>query len=287
MDSCLLDGELNTHRDYRMVASPPPTAKKKRTPRGVLAWKGTEDGPLEIILPEDSLWYKAYVSNFLMLEPESSMAKKFRERFRLPYPNFLQLVVSVSESELFDRWCGHNSNNKQASSIELLVLGSLRYLGRGWTFDNIEENTAISKEVHRTFFHRFVDFGSTVLYEKYFLTPVFVNEAKTHMRELKEVCFPGCVGSSDATHITMDRCEYYLKNNHLGPKSSLTAWSYNICINHRRRILHSTPGGPARWNDQTMVQFDCFITQIHSAGWTLQDNAPCAWQGGRGDYGKV
>jgi len=75
MDSHL-DGELNTHRDHSVVASPPPTAEKKCTPRGVLARKDTEDGPLEIILPEDSLWYKAYVSNYLMLEPESSMAKK-------------------------------------------------------------------------------------------------------------------------------------------------------------------------------------------------------------------
>jgi len=38
-----------------MVASPPPTAKEKRAPRGVLARKDMEDGPLEIILPEDSL----------------------------------------------------------------------------------------------------------------------------------------------------------------------------------------------------------------------------------------
>jgi hypothetical protein len=188
------------------------------------------------------------------------MAKEFHERFRLPYPNFLQLVVSVSKSKRFDRWCGHKWNNKQALLIELLVLRSLRYLGCGWTFDDVEENTAISKEVHRTFFRRFVEFGSTVLYEKYILTPVFVNEAKTHMREFKEAGFPGCVGSSDATHITTDRCEYNLKNNHLGPKSSLTARSYNICVNHHRRILHSTPGGPARWNDQTMVRFDRFIT---------------------------
>ena len=124
MDS-LLDGELNTHRVDRMVAALPPTAKNKRTPRGVLARKDTEDGPLEIILPENSLWYKAYVGNFLMLEPELSMAKKFRERIRLPYPNFLQLVASVSESKLFDRWCGHKRNNKKALPIELLVLGSL------------------------------------------------------------------------------------------------------------------------------------------------------------------
>ena len=152
------------------------------------------------------------------------------------------------------------------------MLGSLRYLGRGWTFDDVEENTAISKEVHRTFFHRFIKFGSTVLYEKYVLTPVFVNKTKTHMREFEESGFPGCVGSSDATHITTDRCEYNLKNNHLGPKSSLTARSYNICVNHRRRILHSTPGGPARWNDQTMVRFDHFITQIRSDGLNLQEN---------------
>jgi hypothetical protein len=175
-----------------MVAAPPPMAKKKRAPRGVLARKDTEDGSLEIIFPEDSLWYKAYVSNFLMLEPELSIVKKFRKRFRLPYPNFLQLVASVSESELFDRWCGHKRNNKQASPIELLVLGSRRYLGRGWTFDDIEENTAVSKEVHRTFFHHFVKFGSTVQYEKYILTPVFVHEAKTHMREFEEAGFPGC-----------------------------------------------------------------------------------------------
>jgi hypothetical protein len=57
MDS-LLDGELNTHHVDRMVAAPPPTAKKKRAPRGVLARKEMEDGPLEIILPEDSLGTK-------------------------------------------------------------------------------------------------------------------------------------------------------------------------------------------------------------------------------------
>ena len=154
----------------------------------------------------------------------------------------------------------------------MLVLGSLQYLGRGWTFDDVEENTAISKEVHRTFFHRFVEFGSTVLYDKYVLTPNNVNEAKTHMREFEEAGFLGCVGSLDETHITTDRCEYNLKNNHLGPKSSLTARSYNLCVNHRRRILHSTPGGPARWNDQTMVRFDRFITQIRSDGLNLQEN---------------
>ena len=56
--SVAMDGELNTHRVDRMVAAPLPAkkAKSKRAPRGVLARKDTEDGPLEIIWPEDSLW---------------------------------------------------------------------------------------------------------------------------------------------------------------------------------------------------------------------------------------
>jgi hypothetical protein len=45
-----------------------------------------------------------------------------------------------------------------SSLIELLVLGLLRYIGRGWTFDDIKEQTAISNEVHRLFFHTFIDF---------------------------------------------------------------------------------------------------------------------------------
>ena len=40
-----MDGELNTHRVDRMVAAPPPTAKKKRAPRGVLAQKDTGRWP--------------------------------------------------------------------------------------------------------------------------------------------------------------------------------------------------------------------------------------------------
>ena len=39
--------------------------------------------------------------------------------------------------------------------------------------------------------------------------------------------------------------------------------SYNITVNHRRRIIHSTRGGPGRWNDKTMILFDTFVKGIH------------------------
>ena len=77
-------------------------------------------------------------------------------RFRLPYNNYKDLVEWVWVDPLFDQWCGYKIKNKKCSPVELLVFGLLRYLGRGWTFDDIEECTAISKEVHCMFVHKFL-----------------------------------------------------------------------------------------------------------------------------------
>lgn len=143
------------------------------------------------------------------------------------------------------------------------MLGALRYLGRGWTFDDIVESTHISAETHRCFFERFLEFGSTVLYSKYVTTPQNSEEARTHMIEFEKAGFPGCIGSCDCTHITTEKCQYNLKNNHTGRNKKNTTRTFNLTANHRRRILHTTKGGPGRWNDQTMVTYDRFITGLH------------------------
>jgi hypothetical protein len=179
-------------------------------------------------------------------------------------------VEDICSNDLFGRWCGYKSKNKKVSPVELLILGSLHYLGRGWTFDDCEESTAIDSDVHRSFFHVFIKFGSTVLYKKWVPTPVNLPEALLNMKEYTEAGFPGCVGSSDCTHIVADRCEYNLKNNHLGAKNSLTTRTFNLTCNHHHPILHTTYGGPGRWNDQTMVQLDSFIYGIRD-GIVLDD----------------
>ena len=142
----------------------------------------------------------------------------------------------------------------------------------GWTFDDIEESTAISADTHCRFLHCFLDYGSTVLFNKFVKFPINFEEAKTHMAELAIAGFPGCTGSADCTHIVTDRCQYNLKNHHLGAKSSLTTRSFSLTANHRRRILHTCPGGPGRWNDQTMVMYDAFIKGLHD-GLHLSDIA--------------
>ena len=143
----------------------------------------------------------------------------------------------------FERWNEEDGcRPKKASPVELLVLGALRYLGRGWTFDDLEESTAVSRDVDRLFFHACIEFGSTVLYEKYVNAPISFQESKHHMAKFTEAGLPGAVASSGCTNIVTKNCEYRLRNNHLGGKSSHTARTFNLTANHRKRILHTTRG---------------------------------------------
>jgi hypothetical protein len=132
---------------------PPAPVMKKRKQACVYGRKNTKDGPLEIITQQESLWYMMYVSNFVMREDGSLLREKFRTRFCLPYEFFFELLKRVRVDPRFDKWCGFKKINKRCLPVELLVLGLLRYLGQGWTFDVIKEATAIDANVHHVFFH--------------------------------------------------------------------------------------------------------------------------------------
>jgi hypothetical protein len=73
-------------------------------------------------------------------------------------------------------------------------------------FDDLEEATAISLEVHRNFFHQFIHIGSSILYPRFVVVPQAAEEARTQMVEFSKAGCHGCVGSSDVTHIAVEKC---------------------------------------------------------------------------------
>jgi hypothetical protein len=226
-----------------------------------------DDGTRHVVHPRGTLWYALYVKNPMV--QNTKFLNKFRRRFCIPYDKFLELVDIAKQATdddgnlYFRRWMSSDATGIPSSPIELLILGSLRYLGRGWYFDDIEEATAISEEVHRCFFHVFIKFGAEVLYKRWVIAPTTQEEADEHMYEMRKAGFNGSIGSTDATHVLWHRCSYKHRQAHLGYKMSQTARSYNITVNHRRRILWSTQGLPARWNDKTVVMFDDFARGIY------------------------
>ncbi len=74
--------------------------------------------------------------------------------------------------------------------------------------------------------------------------------------------FPGCIGCTDATHIPVKKVSYGLRQAHLGFKSAYMTRTYNLTVNHRCKILHSTQGHPGRWNEKTLVRFNGFMHQL-------------------------
>ena len=241
--------------------------KKRRSPNNDVDKNGT---PRKID-PKKTYWYRNYV-----VYPNISCRRfqqKFRFRFRLPHESFTFLLARLSRSEDFCRWTSEKPlrNKDERSPISLLLLGTLRYLGRGWTFDDLEEATGISEEVHRNFFHAFVKFGREKLYPEYVKFPTNKEEAKTHSHEFNLAGMHGAIGSMDACHVILEKCSHRLKQNHLGGKSKHTCRSYNLTCNHRRQILHTTSGYPARWNDKTIVLFDTFAKGLKN-GTIMNDN---------------
>ena len=70
----------------------------------------------------------------------------------------------------------HYYNASTTIPMGLLVLCTLCYIGRGWTLDNIQEDTAIGGETACTFIHKLIAFGSNDLYHKYVNSPENLNE---------------------------------------------------------------------------------------------------------------
>jgi Plant transposon protein len=228
------------------------------------------DGSIDIITAKQSSWYITYVEN-----PEQHCNKfinKFRRRFRCHYDCYLILLDLIKNDTVFSRWRStFDAVGRECSPIELLLLGTLRYLGRGWCFDDLEEATSISEETHRVFFHIFIQWGKTSLYNMYVKVPRTVNDISKHTSEMEQAGLHGCIGSVDATHVGMLRCPYARWNQHKGPKLSMPCRSYNIVVNHRRQIISSTQGHPSRWNDKTITLHDEFI-QLISTKRLLNDN---------------
>lgn len=205
-----------------------------------------------------------YVGNEL-IHHDVELQSQFRNRFRMTYNAYSELVQMCKCSDIFSAW-HRKKNNHRGSIIELLLLGSLRYLG--WV-----GHLMTLKNLQQFPLTLIVDsFIASVLFDKFVKFPINFEEAKTHMAELAIAGFPGCTGSADCTHIVTDRCQYNLKNHHLRAKSSLTMRSFSLTANHRRRILHTCPGGPGHWNDQTMVMYDSFIKGLND-GLHLSDIA--------------
>jgi hypothetical protein len=228
--------------------------KKRKGSSVSVQWDASSWTNSQVVPPQMSLWYNLYACPEARADTDHDerFLKKFRHRFRCPYPLYVELC------DLAITWKPGTTDavGRELAPIHLMILTSLRYLGRGWTFDDCEEASAVSEDVCRVFFHEFIRFGKNVLYPKYVVAPNTQKDAAACSAEFAQAGLPSAIGSMDATHVCHERIQFRLRQLHLAQKLHTSARSYNIVTNHRRRILSTTTGHPATWNDKTLVTFN-------------------------------
>ena len=76
--------------------------------------------------------------------------------------------------------------------------------------------------------------------------------------------FNRCIGSSDGTHIAMLKCCQWAGNIHKGFKLNVPARTYNMTVDHSKRILASTLDHPGTCNNNTLILFDEFFGGVNN-----------------------
>ena len=117
---------------------------------------------------------------------------------------------------------------------------------------------------NRQFILCFIEYGSTVMYKKWVVDSTVNRSAEQLESIFKQAGFNGCIGSSDGTHIPMLKCTQWASNTHKGFKLNVPARTYNVTVDHSRKILASTGGHPGTWNDKTLILFDESIRGINA-----------------------
>ena len=153
---------------------------------------------------KNTTWYRFYIldDEKTFSDPLHSDGRKFECRFSLSREEVLGIVTTLKTHEdspfLGKKICD------ESDRLLLLVLAALRILTRNWTFDDVDEATDISRQVHEAFFIKFVKFYGEVVLPTLVKMPEPTAEAvRGNSNEFNEAGVPNALGSMDAVHIRL------------------------------------------------------------------------------------
>ena len=208
--------------------------------------------------PREDYWNSVWgrmLLNPAIEDPESFVAKKFRRRFRVPYPLFKDVILpQCIEHNIFD------VRRKSSIPIEIKIMISLRVLGRDAVADSCAELSSVKESTCNYLFKKFVVNYSRVFYDNYVYFPKG-SELLDIMEVYRRLGFPGCVGSIDCTHIKWAACNTDNKWKATG-KEGFPTLSFEAIVSHDRRCLHISVAFLESYNDITISKNDECVRKI-------------------------
>jgi hypothetical protein len=188
-------------------------------------------------------------------DPRSPIGKRFRRRFRVPYPLFLSLWAFCDENNIF----GEKRKHRVLIPVEIKLLICLRLMGRGECTDTIEECSGVKiatvNKIFKTYLRNFTKF------KHIFIPEPTEEEILDNMLVYNQLGLPGAIGSVDCTHLHWRMCPTELYNFCKG-KYDFATVAFQVCVNHNRKIMSVSDMFYGAQNDKTINRYDVFVTKV-------------------------
>ena len=184
-------------------------------------------------------------------ESNTRMQRRFRNRFRVPFSMFEEMIVECKDANIFGR---------TQIPVEFKLLGCLRVLGRGAYCDDVAEILGCGVTTVNTMFKAFVHKYSEAYYDKYVYVPEGEEMDKV-MADYAKMGFPGCVGSMDVTHLMWKQCPSALRHVCTGRYHAPSVAFQMVCA-HTRRIHHVSRPFYGATNDITITYNDTYPREV-------------------------
>jgi hypothetical protein len=225
--------------------------------------------------PKMSNWWTDYVldqrGTFSDLDHPNS--RLFAYRFSFSFESVKELIAKIKEHDEHFWKNKNDAAGREASPIELLVLGSLRLLTRNVTLDNLYEQTFISAEVHRCFFKKFMNWYSIRVFPEVVKMPS-MSDLDCNGAEYSHAGFPGCVCSVDCVHVRVWGVSANLKQISTG-KEHFPSRVFEVAINRRGMILSATKGFYGSVVNMPIVKFDSAMVALRDGVYSEHEYLLC------------
>jgi hypothetical protein len=189
-------------------------------------------------------------------DPLSPIGKRFRRRFRLPYPLFLSLWSFCEENNIF----GEQLKYRVAIPVEIKLLCCLRLLGRGECLDTIVECSGVRQthlnRIFKTFLRNFRK------YKHLFIPEPSEAEILDNMLLYNQLGLPGAIGSVDCTHLHWRMCPTELSNYCKNGKYTYATVAFQVCVNHNRKVMSVSEMFYGAHSDVTINRYDDFVNKV-------------------------
>ena len=210
---------------------------------------------------ESTVWMKLYNAT-RTAGANSEVGRKWFKRFRIPVELFDEMVAKLKTAGGWVNRCRRVLGGGYSAPVELQLMITLRWLGRGESYDTLAELTGdimVSTTVQRTV--KEVTALLASFQGEFIRPPTTEEEIMFTLRLYEAINLPGCIGSTDGIQIPWGNVPHAIREMYKG-KGGTYSLGYNMSVS---RDLYCQSIGyiyAGSHNDITKAAFDPWIQRV-------------------------